>query len=154
MLVIVCGLQGTGKTTVAEKIAGKINGVLLRTDVIRKEILKNPIYSEEERQEIYDEMFLRTKDLLKENEYVILDAVFAKKENRKKAKKISKDFKIIETICPEKIVKERMKNRFEDESEARFEHYLKYKKLFEPITEEHIIIDTSKNMDRQLEKFF
>ena len=53
-LIIVCGLQGTGKTTVAKKIAEKINAVILRSDVLRMEILKDPKYTEEEKQKIYD----------------------------------------------------------------------------------------------------
>jgi len=36
MLIIVCGLPGTGKTSLARKIAEKIYAVLLRTDVVRK----------------------------------------------------------------------------------------------------------------------
>jgi len=154
MLIIVCGLQGTGKTSVAKKIASKIDGILLRTDVIRKEIIKKPTYSEEEKQSVYDEMFSRAKELIEGGKDVILDSTFAKKENRDKAQEITKDFRIVETICPENIVKERIEKRFEDESEAKFEHYLKYKQFFDSIKEKHSIIDTSKDIDEQLEKFF
>jgi len=127
---------------------------LLRTDVIRKEIIEKPTYSEVEKQKIYDEMFSRAKVLVEKGRDVILDATFAKKENRDKAKKITKNFRIVEIICPENIVKERIEKRFEDESEAKFEHYLKYKQFFEPIEDQHIVIDTSKDINNQLEKFF
>jgi hypothetical protein len=40
MLVIVCGLPGTGKSVTAKQIASDIDGTILRTDSIRKEIFK------------------------------------------------------------------------------------------------------------------
>ena len=40
MLVIVCGLPLTGKSTVSRQIAEDIKGKILRTDVIRKELFK------------------------------------------------------------------------------------------------------------------
>lgn len=159
MLIIVSGLQGTGKTTVAKKITKEIKGVLLRTDVIRRDLFEVPeyikkIYPKDQMQKVYDEMFSQARILLKKNRNVVLDATFLKKENREKAKKISKghNFEIIEIVCPEKIVEMRMKKRFKGESKAKFEHYLKYKNIFEPIKEKHIIINTSKNIDSQLKK--
>src|SRR5437667_5801 len=38
MLILVCGLQGAGKTTVAKRIATIISALILRTDVIRKQL--------------------------------------------------------------------------------------------------------------------
>jgi len=106
-------------------------------------------------------MLSRARKFLQENKNVILDATFAKKENRDKAKKIAEgvnaDFKIVEVVCSEDAVKMRIDERDKDESDARFEHYLKHKKLFEPITEEHIIIDNSgtfEDTDKQLIKYF
>jgi len=40
MLVIVCGLPGTGKSITANQIASDIDGIVLRTDSIRKETFK------------------------------------------------------------------------------------------------------------------
>jgi len=49
MLVLVSGLPGTGKTTVANQIAKDIDGVVLRTDAIRREIFKEASIEEIER---------------------------------------------------------------------------------------------------------
>jgi hypothetical protein len=162
MLLIVCGLPGAGKTVVAKKIAKKIGAVLLRTDVIRKKIIKKPTYSKEEKLRVYDNMFSVARKLLQNREAVILDATFAEKSNRQQAKKIAKEtgleFEIIEVKCSsEKIIKERLQKRFKDESDAKYEHYLKYKKIFEPITEKHIIIDNFDKLgkiDNQINNFF
>ncbi|MGQ9631192.1 MAG: AAA family ATPase [bacterium] len=161
LLVIVCGLQGVGKTTVAKKIAENINAVLLRTDVIRGELFETPRYTEEEKQKVYEEMFSRARKSLREGRDVVLDATFIKKENRDRARKIAKeekaDFKIVEVVCSEDIVKKRIEERFGDESEAKFEHFLKYKNSFGPIIGEHIIIDNSgtfEDIGEQLREHF
>lgn len=156
-MIIVCGLPGTGKTTVAKKIALKIGGILLRTDVIRKE-LKEENYSQKARQGVYDEMFRRARQLLKESQNVVLDATFYSRKWRKIAKNIAKslkvDFKIIEVVCPQELVRKRMQKRKGDESEAEYKHYLIYKKLFQPVKEKHTTIDTSRGIDRQLSRVF
>ena len=147
MLIIVCGLQGPGKSTVAKKITEKINSVLLRTDVIRRELVKNPQYTKEEIEKTYNEMFSRTQKFLSENKNVILDATFAKQENRSRAKEIAKkvdiNLKIVEVICAEDIIKKRIGKRLGDASRAQFKNYLEYKKIFEPIKGQHTVIDNS-----------
>jgi predicted kinase len=64
MLFVVCGLQGTGKTAVSRLISWKTGAVLLRTDVIRRELFEKPTYSEEEKNRVYEEMFARDQELM------------------------------------------------------------------------------------------
>ena len=64
---------------------------------------------------------------------------------------------IVECVCPEKIIKERLERRMKRKSvsDERWEIYLDQKRLFEPIEKDegkHIVIDTSKKND--LEKIF
>ena len=158
MLIIVCGLQGTGKSTIAKNIAKKTHSILLRTDIIRRELFKAPKYTEDEKQKTYQAMFSRAHELLQKHKNIVLDATFAKQENRSRAKKIAEiakaRFLIVEVICDENIVKRRMKKRLGDASRAQFEQHLEYKKLFDPIQEEHIIINNSghfEEIQKQLE---
>ena len=148
-LIIICGLPGVGKTTVAKKIANKNGAILLRTDVIRKK-LKETGYSKKARKSVYDEMFRRARLLLKEGRNVVLDGTFYSQKWRQAAKNVAKslkaNFKIAEVVCSQEMVKKRLAKRKKDESEAKFKHYLIFKrKLFEPIKEKHTIIDTSQN---------
>lgn len=159
-MIIVCGLQGTGKTTVAKRIAAKIGAVSLRTDAIRKELKEVPQYTEQEMQDVYDEMFSRAQKLLLKNRNVILDATFTKKRNRDQAKKIAEeaktDFKIVKVVCSrDDIIRKRIRERSGDASEAGVEIFERNKSLFEPIVEEHIVIDNSgtlEDIDEQLEE--
>ena len=63
MIIIICGLPGVGKTTVAKGLAPLINAVVLATDKIRKELFSKPMYGQRERRLIYDVMILMAKYL-------------------------------------------------------------------------------------------
>ena len=41
MLIIVCGLPGTGKSTLAKHLSSDLGGEILRTDIIRRELFKD-----------------------------------------------------------------------------------------------------------------
>ncbi len=157
MLILVCGLPGTGKTTIASLLASKLNAAHLRTDVIRKEMFDNLTYSGEEKQKVYLEMLKRAKGCL-DKRTVILDATFPSAKLRTSAVKIAEDNKIpwciVETIAPESIIRKRLDKRRGDASDANFTHYLEQRKSFEAISEEHIVVDTSKNIENQLNKYF
>ena len=58
MIMIICGLPGVGKTTVAKELAPLVNAVILSTDKIRKELLSRPMYGWREKRLIYDVMIL------------------------------------------------------------------------------------------------
>lgn len=145
-LLIVCGLQGTGKTTVASALARTLGAVHLRNDVIRKELFLAPTYEPDETDKAYEEVLRRAEPLLKEGKTIILDATFAKETHREAAKKLADDtrssFLIFRTVADESIVKERIEARANDASDAVFDDHLKTKKRFEPISMPHTIIDT------------
>jgi len=46
MLILICGLPGTGKSTLAKHLSSELGGKVLRTDLIRREIFKNSTLKE------------------------------------------------------------------------------------------------------------
>lgn len=157
MLILVCGLPGTGKSTLANNLARKINATVLRTDVIRKELFKRPRYTEEEKKLIYDIVFLIAKYLLEKKNNVIIDGTFYKKKIRERiydiGKKTESDLHVIECTCPENVIVERMKRRDKrgkNLSDADFQVYKRIKGEFEPISRKHITIDTNRSVRETL----
>ncbi len=149
MIVLICGLPGVGKTTIAKNLAPLIDAVILSSDKIRKELIPNPTYTKEERKLIYDVMVLIAAYLQNSGTNIILDATFNKEDSRNKVKqriRVPRDeFFIIECVCPENIIFSRIKNRKEDYSDADISVYKKMKKIYEPVKVDHITVDTSLN---------
>ncbi|MEM3075539.1 MAG: AAA family ATPase [Candidatus Bilamarchaeaceae archaeon] len=157
MLVIICGLPGTGKSTLAKTLAEKIGAATISSDSIRMQILEQRTYSEKEKEIVYEEMFKKAGNLLANGKSVILDATFYKKNYREKAKahaeKAKTDFFIIECTTDERVLKKRLFSRTKktSESEADFAVYKKVKELFEPISEPHLTVDTSLPLEKQVQ---
>lgn len=161
MLVLICGLPGTGKSTIANALARKIEATVLRTDEIRKELFREPRYSEEEKELVYRATFLIAAYLLKSRRNVIIDGTFYRRAIRKRIYEIAGEtksrLKIVECVAPEYIIRRRMESRARRMnllSDADYEVYKKIKNEFEPIQREHIIIDTSKDPERNLKELY
>jgi len=146
-LLIACGLPGTWKTETTEEVA-KIKGYpLLRSDLIRLEVLKNEdIFDEkvasnmDKRTLVYDEMFQQADETLKNSDGVILDATFVTHSLRKRAAAIAAKhnltFVILQTDCPQEVSIRRILNRTKENyvSNAMTEQaYLNNKKRFEEV---------------------
>ncbi len=158
MLILICGLPGTGKSTTARYIQDKINALVLRTDVIRKEIIKYPEYSEEEKKKVYGELFVMAEEALGQGKNVIIDGTFFRKSLRERIIRISKEtgseLKIIECVSPEEVIMKRISNGRGDESDADFLVYEKIKDQWEPIEEDHIVLDTTGKWKEKLDEIF
>ena len=159
-LLITCGLPGTWKTEISEETS-KIKGYpILRTDLIRLEVLKNEdIFDEKvasnmsKRELVYDETFRRAEDLVQKSKGVILDATFVTQELRRRAAAIAAKhnmtFVILQTHCSEEMaiarILKRTKENYESNALTR-EAYLNNKKRFETVD-----LDDLKRRHPQLE---
>ena len=146
-LLIACGLPGTWKTETTEEVA-RIKGYpLLRSDLIRREVLKNEdIFDEkvasnmDKRTMVYDEMFRQADESLKKSDGVILDATFVTQSLRRRAAAIAAGhnlrFVILQTDCPQEVSIRRILKRTKEDyvSNALTEQaYLNNKKRFEEV---------------------
>jgi predicted kinase len=62
----------------------------------------------------------------------------------------SDQYKIIECICPEELVISRLTERKNDYSDADISTYKMIRKIYEPIKEKHITIDTSQSLKKTI----
>jgi predicted kinase len=171
-LLIVCGLPGTWKTETTEEVSRIKDYPLLRTDLIRLEVLKNEdIFDEkvasnmDKRTMVYDEMFARTEKILRKGDGVILDATFVTQSLRRRAADVAAKhnltFIIMQTDCPQEVAIARILKRTKENYESNAlteEAYLSNKKRFEAVNLDdlkdsypdlniiHFIVDTRNDL--------
>ena len=147
VLLITVGLPASWKTETSEEIA-KIKGyTIVRTDLIRKEVLKGEdIFDEkvasnmDKRMLVYDETFRQADELLKKGKGVIIDATFITQSLRRRAAalaaKYNRTFVILHTHCPREVSLARIAKRTREkyESNALTEQaYINNEKKFEKV---------------------
>lgn len=154
MLVVVCGLPGVGKTTVAETVAERLDARLLRTDVVRKEILPDPSYTPQETGMVYGELFRRGHETLESGRSVVFDGTFKNRLFRERARSLADDvdvtFELLKVECAESVVRERIAAREGDASDADFEVHTTLREEFDPVEMDHRTVDNSTDLDRTL----
>ncbi|MBI2853583.1 MAG: AAA family ATPase [Chloroflexi bacterium] len=173
-LIIMVGMVGTGKTTVAEQIASRLGATVISSDVTRKKLAGIPptdhrygepdsgIYSSDFSRRTYDTLFQEAKRIITEGKPVILDATFMLSAGRRQARELAAElgikFMAIECVLPEEEARRRLDKRMQEvtASDAGWDIYLKHKKTFEPVrelpSEEHIVVDTSGSWQKELDK--
>lgn len=143
MLVIITGLPGTGKSTLAAALAAELEAHHLNTDKIREELNLKGQYDPRTKKRIYEVMLQRTEELIKERQVIILDATFYQQKLRNRfvrlANRLNSEIRWIEVRAKEEIIRERVtkKRRY---SEADFEVYKKIKALYEPLEQAHLVL--------------
>ena len=147
VLLITCGLPGTWKTETSEEISRAKGYPILRSDLIRLEVLKGEnIFDDKvasdmnKRTMVYDETFRRADEALEKGDSVIIDATFVTQSLRRRAADIAckhnKTFVILQTHCPQEVAIARIlkRNKEDYESNALTEQaYLNNKKKFETV---------------------
>ncbi len=147
MLFIVCGLPGSGKTTLSMLVSKRYNAMHISSDAVRKELIAKPTYSEEEKEMVYGEVSKRARAALKEGKNVVIDSTCYKKAHRENMRGLAKDAgaKSYTILCtlPEEEVKRRLDRRRMGLSDADYAVYVKVKGIFERMDEEHVEVDCS-----------
>ncbi len=174
-VLIACGLPASYKTETTEVIAGLKGYHVLRTDMVRLEVLKNEdIFDEKvasdmnKRHAVYDEMFRMADELAGKGKGIILDATFITQKLRKRAAEIAykhgKTFVIQQTICPQEISIGRILKRTKEDYESNAiteQAYLNNKQKFEKVDLDdlvnlfpglrviHLIVDTTSDYENE-----
>ena len=174
-VLIACGLPASYKTETTEVIARLKGYVILRTDMIRLEVLKGEdIFDEkvasnmDKRRLVYDEMFRLGEELAAKGESVVFDATFVSQSLRRRAAEVAaenrKRFVIQQTRCPQEVSLRRISERSKEnyESNALTEQaYINNKKKFEAVDLEdlkrrfptlnicHLLVDTTSDLETE-----
>lgn len=133
-LVLVGGGPGTGKSTLARKLAEQVGAVLLSTDDVRRElhgsgqlggapgVLDTGLYAPANVAAVYEAILHRAGPLLADGQSVILDGTWRDAQTRADAQRLAadKDAAIAEIQCvaPIEVAADRIRNRAPGNSDA------------------------------------
>lgn len=160
-VIVVCGLPGVGKSTVSRAIAEAVDGEVLRTDVIRQEIVEDPVYTADEKRRVYEALFDRAHGHLHDGRTVVMDGTYRRRRYRQQARALAAGvgagFRLVAVECHEPVVERRIADRENDASEADVAVYRQYRDSFDPLDAEHVTVDNSGSLAatrRQVEQLF
>ncbi len=175
-LFVMCGLTGSGKSTLARILAERYALKVVRSDVVRKELLG--LAPEERRHVPFDQgeyapsmtertyaaMLERAAPLVRAGHSVILDGCFIRRSQRRNARKLSRrlgvPFLLLECRTSEDVIRQRLERRLQKNgsvSDGRWEIYNGQLAEFEAPEEiggdERVVLDRSKPVEELLHEF-
>jgi uncharacterized protein len=168
-LVIVCGVSGTGKSTLASRLGEHLGFTVFSSDAVRKRIAgidtntpaaaayNQGIYTPEFTSRVYDSLAAEAGGELGAGHGVILDATFSKRGQRQliiaRAKAAAVEPLFIECRADNRTILQRLSRRAQDSkrvSDATEEIYLEQIREFEPLDELpprcHQVVNTARDL--------
>ena len=161
---VVCGMPGSGKSTISEALSRVFGIKSFQSDVIRKKMhglkpgdpldipFETGIYSKGSSSLTYGRLLLLALEEIEQGRSVILDATFSRQHHRSEAIRMANDIDtniiFVECVLIEDMIRKRLLKRRAGYpvSDARYRHYEEFKKRFEPLNELsdalHIRVDT------------
>jgi predicted kinase len=148
ILLVVRGLSGTGKTTLARQLSERFGIDRWETDAICREIFGQDhsqadygraTYAPENRERVYAEMLLRAKNLIDSGRSAIVDGTFLSAKSRLDALAVAAGGRavplVVQCHCPDEVARERISERIASGgsmSEARPEIHMQQREADEP----------------------
>jgi len=165
-LILMSGLSGSGKSTVARHLARKIGAIQIRSDAVRKHLAGVPLhekggadlYSAQMTEKTYGRLLELGITLASAGYPVILDAkydrVALRSEAIAQAEKHHLPLQILSCTAPEDVMRDRLSSRTGDVSDATANLLSSQQTASEPFTEAEQsfvkTLDTTQDLESQL----
>ncbi len=146
MLILIAGLPGTGKTTVAKAFSRKYGAIHLNSDSVRRELGLWGTYRPADKARVYAELLGRTRASLLQGKTVIVDSTFFRRDLRRPFVELAEQLGVkvcwVMTTAPDAVLHERVA-RPRSDSEADEAVLEKIQPLFEPLEQPFLALETS-----------
>jgi aminoglycoside phosphotransferase family enzyme/predicted kinase len=136
-LVLTAGLPGAGKSTLARHVAERGDFVVLRSDVVRKELAglraeqpapdRAALYNPDWTDRTYTELLRRADELLLDGRRVLVDASLRQESRRRQLLDLGRrrgvPVRMLRCTAGEDVIRQRLAGRRGDASDAGWEQY-------------------------------
>jgi predicted kinase len=160
MIILMAGLPGTGKTTLARELARHLKGRVLSKDEFRHSLFTQEEIEYSSRQDDFVlEIMLQTAGHLLERDRerrIFLDGrPFSRRYQIENviaaANALHQPWRIVECVCPDSIARQRLESDAGSDAHPAgnrdYRLYLEVKARFEAITFPKIVIDTASSLE-------
>ena len=165
MIVLLAGLPGTGKSTLAAALADRLHGAILSKDAIRHALFATPDveYSTAQDDFVLQVMLEAAAWIVRKDpaRIVLLDGrTFSRRYQIDRvlnaAQELHQPWRILECVCSDETACSRLETQSVDGNHPagnrNFDLYLEVKARFEPITLPETVIDTDRPLEDCLQK--
>lgn len=161
MILLLGGLPGTGKSTIASRMTDRLNAETIDTDSVRKELAEmqdggdldygEGIYTEAWTKQTYQTCLDRARDLIARGQRVIVEASFRDAAKRRLfwglARQLRVDTYFVECRADSEEIERRLRDRTDTPSDAGVDVYRKMRDSWESLeywpAVRHFELDTS-----------
>lgn len=160
VLVLFCGVPGSGKSFLARRLQPHLQAVAIETDYVRRILLRRPTYSGPESAWVYAVCHALIAQLLTQRHNVIFDATNLVERNRQTLYGIADQAQavlaVVHTVAPDDVIRRRLLERIahpagDNYSEADIAVYEGLRRSEQPIRRRFLEIDTTQDTDHSIQ---
>ncbi len=158
-LILMVGLPGTGKSTLARRLAALLPAPIVESDRVRRVLFKWPRHTLNESRRVHQVCRAMIEHLLRQGSSAIFDATNLLEAHRTLIYQIADRLRvplvILLVTAPPEVVRDRLEGRGrrrdpEDASEATWPVYERMRRQMEPIARPYLEVDTSQDLETLL----
>ena len=161
VLVVMSGLPGTGKSFFSRQLAERVPLAVLESDALRKVLVPSPFHTAKESARLFQAIHEVIDLLLKRPVSVVLDATSLAEAHREPLYRLAEEHHahvmVVLMEAPPEMVRQRLEARGklrlrQDHSDADWNVYQRMRPLQEPISRNHISVDSSGDIGPAVER--